>query len=646
MPWLIDILLTAVAGSAGVGALVKGRDLVREWYIRSRQRIGYLKRLKESIEHSGTGSELHPVFSRFNLAESYVVPILLLQGGQAVQARDYLMDECSRSKSLLLLIDGAFGSGKTALCLDLAYNLAKKTLDDQRSKRVFVEERILPIFIPLREWSSEMHGDISRILSHYLEYYGLSAYSSFDKLAKKERILLLLDGFDQMSLTSDNTIAVEFLQALHKYLQGKRNIGLIITARSEFIAHTTLLAEAFAGQIRVALESPTSRVPIFGRAHLGELTDKQLRDFLSLNSSVRRLGQSGDSILDQIRADVHLEEIARNPLLLTMLLQVASERGELAARNVGTIFQGFTEFWIAHDSRLAAIGTVDKRHRFVEDLSISLLRSGTEAVFPEEVAGFLGSKKEWSFMRQVVMMEGHYKGAGARSFLLVNRNGSFMFVHRSFMEFFCSGVLLQCLRTRAAIPSELLPKLYSNLIIWFLRFFVHEQDFPWLLEMLDDSDIRKKRLAYALLPGVALARGAEISKALRVRFDSETDVEIKRHILYGIGWLGGNPCSPEFLAFIREQRKDWQQAPIVYYHSTDRQRAHCIRRLFGFASGNREFFNNRGLYIIDLAEVGEPEDIPILKIYAGAAEKDQVVRELAKEAINAIEERRTVLGLA
>ena len=221
-----------------------------------------------------------------------------------------------------------------------------------------------------------------------------------------------------------------------------------------------------------------------------------------------------------------------------------------------------------------------------------------------------------------------------------------MFAHRSIGEYFCAVATIGLLRQKASIPNQLLPNLYSNLIIWFMRCTIDDSDYDWIISMSGEDSIYLRCLSYALLPSVAGSRKQQVLRLFEERFVTESNMDAKRHLLYGIGWLGGNPCTPEFLKFVREHEEEWIDACAPYYHSTQRQREHCLRRLTAFQGGDVEFYGSRGLYILDLAEVGEPKDIQLIQYYVDPSrEADPVVREIASEAIQRIEQRSLVQRL-
>jgi len=351
-------------------------------------------------------------------------------------------------------------------------------------------------------------------------------------------------------------------------------------------------------------------------------------------------------IIEKLFSSVHLAEIAKHPLLLNMILETGTavfERSETL--DLGELYRIYTEHWLGNDAFLSSreFTSPALKREFVEDVAVSVLRVGVDGgVFLEDVKD-LDGKHDWAFLRNLIGMDSIKGYQNTRSFLLINYDNSIMFAHRSFGEYFCATIAVRLLRQQKALPTDLLPLFYSNLIIWFMRSFVNENDIDWLLSLSKcEESVYLRRLAYSLLPAVSKARKQEIINYLDESFISEPDMEARRHILYGIGWLGGDPYKSKFLDVIKNNQEEWLHAPIPYYHSYAREREHCIRRLIAFKSGDKEFFMNRGLYILDLGKVGELDDIELIKPYSDSENEEILeVRQIAADTIRRIIKRNS-----
>jgi hypothetical protein len=303
------------------------------------------------------------------------------------------------------------------------------------------------------------------------------------------------------------------------------------------------------------------------------------------------------------------------------------------------IYREYTKKWLGEDSHLVGFGTDEEKIAFIEDLAVSLLKSGSESLFIHEITD-LEEKRKWGDYSGAVHNKEKYFDNKTRSFLLVNHDGSLMFSHRSLMEYFCAQVAIKLLRgPHHLIPPGDFPFFYSNLIIWFIRADINSDDYQWLVSMAKRTEPETRRLAFALLPAAVGSRKDKLIKFFQKIFKNETDMEAKRHIAYGIGWLGGSLSENGIIDYIEAHRVEWQRASFYYYYDTERQRQHCRSRLRSFLAGDTTYHGARGLYILDLEVVGKMEDIELIKPYTEISrENDSVVRLLASNTIQKIQE--------
>ena len=94
---------------------------------------------------------------------------------------------------------GEFGSGKTWFCRHYAYRQLYKYLADPARER-------LPLLITLRHFSKTMTAQ-QLINDALIEQYSLpfvgSAYEVFQEINRRGKLLLILDGFDEMARQVD-----------------------------------------------------------------------------------------------------------------------------------------------------------------------------------------------------------------------------------------------------------------------------------------------------------------------------------------------------------------------------------------------------------------------------------------------------------
>lgn len=208
-----------------------------------------------------------------------------------------------------LLIVGNSGAGKTVLLLKLAIDLLYKT--DLPNRKAF------PVIFNLASWSPkyERFEDWLRVT---LEAgYGLSKDFA-ETLLQQERIILLLDGLDELARNEDEKLAAqmrgECLKSLNQYLSRGKKV-VICCRLQEFV------------QIK-RLRGPDA--PVAAKVALLDLTKTQIEN--ALFEATRRADVKGNKIdatsaghileFLKLRASRTLLDTIRTPFYFTTALEV------------------------------------------------------------------------------------------------------------------------------------------------------------------------------------------------------------------------------------------------------------------------------------------------------------------------------------
>jgi NACHT domain-containing protein len=611
---------------------------LRERHRASSALKNYLAAICGQPHASDTAHAFADLRARYDL-NAYVTPWLRFSSGERRTARTYLVESTQQPAASYLLVHGVFGSGKTALAMDLTVTLAQRALANLRPGATLV----IPLYVPAGARHLALAEDFAAGIDRLLTEYGLGPWGGFRGLRKSHRVALILDGFDQMFPRAWGQASASVVGHIHRLLQtsDSRNAPwLMVTARSDFIDdRDSLLSRSFDGSVVAEMGDPALSVPPFDRLLLEGLDDTQLLDYLGRRSDIG--AASPEFVLERLRANVHLSEWMRHPLILNMFLTIGIDAITQESRlNVADLYRRYSDHWFRSDSRLVRLGSWTRREQFAEDLALSVLLDTGEAVSVEDIRGIDGTAN-WISSKEVLLdRQATYWDTSSRSVLHVNRDDTVSFIHRSFVEYFASECALRVLRSERAIPDGALQQLYSSLIVSFMRFSVTEADYAWVLQLARDREVYRRCLGNALLPAVVGSKIDETVQLLRASFERETDIDAQRHMLYGIGWLGADPCDETAAEVLRQHRTEWLEGGLRYYHTVEQQRMHCVHRLRSFAAGDDTFVMNRGLYIFDLSEVGEAEDIPLIAPYALAdIEANRVVRAFADDAVQRITTR-------
>ncbi|WP_243054630.1 SIR2 family protein [Pseudomonas sp. BP01] len=229
-------------------------------------------------------------------------------------------DVFERTKGLALL--ALPGGGKTLLLKRLAVAYASPARR-ANSEDNLPEIDTVPVLIRCREWREYIQLPILTLFKKFADITGQPGLSKFSSAIlprlKSGRVLLLIDGLDEIHVNSDREIFVDNLQ---KFLSDFPKIRVVITSRE---AGFNLVAAKVAGFCERWRVAPLSHAAI-----------KEL----SLHWHRLMAPGSQESEKDALELANHLHKtsslrrLAENPLLLTMLLVVKHGAGRLPPNKV------------------------------------------------------------------------------------------------------------------------------------------------------------------------------------------------------------------------------------------------------------------------------------------------------------------------
>jgi len=134
-----------------------------------------------------------------------------------------------------LIIFGEYGSGKSTFCKKLAHDMAiaYKSADDKTACRI-------PILIPLRDFPRGRADLEALVISHLSRRCEIPNpnWRAFNAMNENGFLLLIFDGFDEMSIRSRNEVAGRNLQEIVKLSQPSKS-KVIVTSRPEYFFSAT-----------------------------------------------------------------------------------------------------------------------------------------------------------------------------------------------------------------------------------------------------------------------------------------------------------------------------------------------------------------------------------------------------------------------
>lgn len=320
---------------------------------------------------------------------------------------------------------GEFGTGKTWFCRHYAWRRLQRYLEDPVGER-------LPLLVTLREFikttsPEQLINDL--LLERYRLPFVGSAFEVFRQMNRCGKLLLILDGFDEMARKADYQTVVDNFWELAKLVEDESKV--VLTSRTEYFRWARESEKVLAGQEygrrTIELEPPRFEV-----LYLTAFDDERIRRMI-----IARLGEEkGGPTADKVLAHHSLKEMARKPVLTDLLLSAIDEAGIEALERESDIYLKATNRLLLRniDTARTFTSTADKVY-FLCELAWEMLRDGKLQVhykeIPERIRRWFGGRIEedreldcWDY--------------DLRNQTLLHRDaaGYYEFAHKSLAEFF------------------------------------------------------------------------------------------------------------------------------------------------------------------------------------------------------------------
>ena len=320
---------------------------------------------------------------------------------------------------------GEFGTGKTWFCRHYAHRQLERYLKNPVNER-------LPVLITLRSFAKAL--TVQQLINDaLLEQYRLpfvgSAFEVFQEINRRGKLLLILDGFDEMARQVDyQTVVDNFWELANLVKEGSK---VILTSRTEYFrwakeSEKILGGEEF-GRRKILLSPPKFEV-----LYLEPFNDDQIRQVITL-----RLGaKDGAPVAERILKNQNLAEMARKPVLIELLLAALDEVSADILENQAKVYLYATNKLLLRniDTKRTFTKTADKLY-FLCELAWEMIKSGELYIhyisIPKTIKTYFGDRIKdqheldtWDF--------------DLRNQTLLHRNtaGYYEFAHKSLAEYF------------------------------------------------------------------------------------------------------------------------------------------------------------------------------------------------------------------
>jgi hypothetical protein len=209
------------------------------------------------------------------------------------------------------------GGGKTLLLKRLAVAYANP-IRQKYSEDNLPDLDLTPVLIRCREWKDHIQRPLPVLLKNIAAITGQTSLTDLGEalipLFEKGRILLLVDGLDEIHNDADRTTFVENLEA---FMNQYKRTHLVVTSREAGFALVAPSIARFCERWRVAPLQDDAIIALCDHWHR-----------LMTGDTPASVAEADDVAEHLLKSD-SLRRLAENPLLLTMLLVVKHGAGRL-----------------------------------------------------------------------------------------------------------------------------------------------------------------------------------------------------------------------------------------------------------------------------------------------------------------------------
>ena len=324
---------------------------------------------------------------------------------------DYVREWLDNPERKLLAVLGDYGIGKTSFC----YKFASDLTGFQYTPVVIELKTMREANVP---WEESIEREIKQ------------------RRPEAEHVVLMLDGFDELSLKFDKKTVLKKIRKLSETTQEFAKV--ILTSRTQFFRSQKEEWEMLA---RERGRPPQGPAPLpysekFERIYVSPFGNKEIKAYLNLSLGVKR----GLPFWNQVIGEVFdLKDLTKRPILLELITKYSEDIKEIeGVVTPGRLYETVTAAWKEREGKRAPKNIMlfmeELAYRMFtkeeEQLHFYTLREAIEKYFDAETRGKLELSRD--------NLDYQIRGC---SFLSRNAEGHYAFAHRSFIEYFVARKL-------------------------------------------------------------------------------------------------------------------------------------------------------------------------------------------------------------
>lgn len=274
-----------------------------------------------------------------------------------------LLDDTVADLSPFIVLEGGPGQGKSTLGQFICQVYRLKFLGDARIQALgspYVPNSArLPFKVDLREYATWLNGKnpfsdeadekrpsgsnkslegfISALVAEKSGGIGFTV-KDLNIVAQKSRIVMVLDGLDEVADVSlRNQVVQEISAAVRRLKESAAGLQVVVTTRPSALA-----------------EVVSFPAKLFDSWSLGSLSRRLIIEYSEKWATAEKLKPREKSDLKKVLNDkldqIHMRELARNPMQLTILLSVIRTRGASLPDKRATLYDIYVDLFFAREA--------------------------------------------------------------------------------------------------------------------------------------------------------------------------------------------------------------------------------------------------------------------------------------------------------
>jgi formylglycine-generating enzyme required for sulfatase activity/GTPase SAR1 family protein len=335
---------------------------------------------------------------------------------------DYVLEWLNDPKRKLLAVLGDYGIGKTSFCYKFACDMTGSAY--------------VPVVVELKTVMAEGWREV--IQREVRSRAGDSTQSS----------VLILDGFDELSLTFDKETVLKEIKNLSKTTQEYKKV--ILTSRTQFFRSEEEEKETLVRKEFHERGPRSMTYPRFERIYVSLFDDEQIKQYLDLclgkAASEKFWNETVEKVFD-------VKDLARRPILIELIVNdldaVQNIEGKVTQ---GKVYRTITESWQEREEQRLPPSIVLQHKEekipknimlFIEELAYWMLAKEKDRLHFNTLKDAINEyfDDETKDMLRLSLDNLDYQIRN-RSFLSHNEaEGYYAFAHRSFIEYFVARKL-------------------------------------------------------------------------------------------------------------------------------------------------------------------------------------------------------------